>query len=464
MHWNLEEGQFIIIENVAHLPGEWRGLREDPAAYVIPSLRTMGTLGRDPTPGIPDHQKLYLMYSGANDEGTMLARNPLKFKQFYEDFDVDKSGTFDGLELHDFLKRYFRGKYGVRKALAFKILKQYSTDPDVGMNFADVKRAISDWEIIMDDDSIARLRLSPQAVFDEIEGDSTGDIHVAEFVQAVHIVNQGFPEAKAKKLFKKIDKDGSNSISYDEFSRAWASVLEQVSSHSRADTGNKGPETIGVALRDELGITLPTTKNYKAITPTEMHSMREGLFFLTGLILFIFSGFNRRDIFQNYQMANMMTAKFTHTKFGCTPPPLVCVSPPPPPGGYLNASTASSSSAAAAASSSNASNTRQAPKPVCTRPAYTPRPCLQFHDIHSEREMWMWMKEVVMPIMFDSVGPNGEYKYVWKRGCGWGCLEQVGVLGVAKTHALLQMSSGKNSDRRPCGNFAPRNNGVVNSE
>jgi len=82
-------------------------------------------------------------------------------------------------------------------------------------------RTPQDWEIVLDDDRYAREKLTAEQVFADIECDSGEQVTMPEFIKAMNVINPSFPPSMARKIFRRLDDDKSNTISYDEFKAHW---------------------------------------------------------------------------------------------------------------------------------------------------------------------------------------------------------------------------------------------------
>ena len=92
-----------------------------------------------------------------------------------------------------------------------------------------------------------------------------------------------------------------------------ASIKGEVVSHGIDD---EQAETLKEAIMDEFGLSQPTSKEYVSIAPHKKRVMREGLFFLAMLIMFVYSGFFRRNLTHEYQLAEVVKKNLQFKQFG----------------------------------------------------------------------------------------------------------------------------------------------------
>ena len=92
-----------------------------------------------------------------------------------------------------------------------------------------------------------------------------------------------------------------------------SSIKGEVVSHGADD---EKAETLKEAIMDEFGLSQPTSKEYVSIAPHKKRVMREGLFFLAMLIMFVYSGFFRRNLTHEYQLAEVVKQNLQFKQFG----------------------------------------------------------------------------------------------------------------------------------------------------
>ncbi|XP_065830281.1 calcium-binding mitochondrial carrier protein SCaMC-2-like [Oscarella lobularis] len=125
-----------------------------------------------------------------------------KFKTLFEQLDVNKDGRIDAKELEDGLKRLGASRSGEQ---AKEILKRSDSNTDGQLDLAEFSKYLDAHERKLD------------LVFKDIDTNKDGRLDRAEITSALGRLGLKVSDAEVEKLLKHMDKDGSLTITWDEW-------------------------------------------------------------------------------------------------------------------------------------------------------------------------------------------------------------------------------------------------------